>query len=330
LSYLLGGKMLTINQQMRYLRNKNISVKSSQSRDLRNIGYYHGYKGYRFIRTPGQNISFSSLDEILVLNRFDMQLKSLFYPKVMFIENALKSYVIEALLLDSQSETFDSIFNKSITFYKSFSSGSNNYKREYTKRMQLKGKVNSALVRDYSHDKRIVTHFFNNDRAIPIWAIFESLTLGEFGTLYACSNIAVKRKTSTILRFPQNLDADGELTRYIIYTLKDLRNAIAHNNIIFDTRFQSGNINNRLKQLLEIEMGISNINFNTIDAYIALIVYILRKMNVTKTECKQFINQFIEYIDLLRSTLPVSTCNKILGTQVKNNVSQIRNFISNS
>jgi len=108
--------MLTINQQMRYLRNKNISVKSSQSRDLRNIGYYHGYKGYRFIRTPGQNISFSSLDEILVLNRFDMQLKSLFYPKVMFIENALKSYVIEALLLDSQSETFDSIFNKSITF----------------------------------------------------------------------------------------------------------------------------------------------------------------------------------------------------------------------
>ncbi len=44
-----------------------------------------------------------------------MNLKSLFYPKVMFIENALKSYVIEAILNNSHS-----------------------YKKEYIKRMQEK------------------------------------------------------------------------------------------------------------------------------------------------------------------------------------------------
>ena len=96
--YLGEQNMLSINQLIKYLRNHHhITVKSNQAQSLRNIGYYHGYKGYRFIRTPNQRIPFSSLDEVIALNKFDMQLKTIIYPKVMFIENALKSYVIEAI-----------------------------------------------------------------------------------------------------------------------------------------------------------------------------------------------------------------------------------------
>ena len=63
---------------MKYLRSKhNIAVKSNQAQDLRNMGYYHGFKGYRFIRVPSQRISFTSLDEIIALNKFDMKLKAL-------------------------------------------------------------------------------------------------------------------------------------------------------------------------------------------------------------------------------------------------------------
>jgi hypothetical protein len=68
------------------------------------MGYYHGFKGYRFIRISSQRIPFTSLDEIIALNKFDMHLKALFYPKVMFIENALKSYVIESTLKNAKSE----------------------------------------------------------------------------------------------------------------------------------------------------------------------------------------------------------------------------------
>ena len=127
--------MLSINQLMKYLRaHHHIAVKS------------HGFKGYRFIRTPNQRIAFSSLDEVIALNKFDMQLKAIFYPKVMFIENALKSYVIEAVLKDSKSETLDAIFEKSITDYKSYTRGSSQYHKQYAKRMTLKGKINSALL----------------------------------------------------------------------------------------------------------------------------------------------------------------------------------------
>lgn len=216
--------MLTIYQLMKYLRkHHSVAVKSNQAQALRNIGYYHGYKGYRFIRQPRQRISFTSLDEVIALNSFDMQLKTLFYPKVMFIENALKSYVIESVLLDSKSENLDVIFNRSITNYRLYPRGSDTYHKQYEKRMNLKGKLNNALLRDYSNKKQTVNHFFDSDRSIPIWAIFESLTLGEFGTFFSCANSNVKLNTSHILHLPSNLDSDGKLTEYIIYTIKDLR-----------------------------------------------------------------------------------------------------------
>ena len=323
--------MLSINLLMKYLRDHHhITVKGKQAQLLRNIGYYHGYKGYRFIRTPNQRISFSSLDEVIALNKFDMQLKAIIYPKVMFIENALKSYVIEAVLQDSNSENLDIIFNKSITDYKSLTSGSPQYHKEYTKRMTLKGKINNALLRDYSNKKQTVNHFFDADKQIPIWAIFESLTLGEFGTFFDCSNSNVKLKTSSILHLPSNLDADGKITKYIIYAIKDLRNAIAHNNTIFDTRFQTSTINKRLISLLKSEVGTNNIDFKYIDAYIILITYVLRKMGETRTTCKQFVKSFSDCTDLIRTQINANICNKILGTQQRKNLQQLKIFISRS
>ena len=66
--------MLSIYQLMKYLRKKhNINVKSNQAQALRNIGYYHGFKGYRFIRKDTNRIAFSSLDEIIALNKYAVE-----------------------------------------------------------------------------------------------------------------------------------------------------------------------------------------------------------------------------------------------------------------
>ena len=154
--------------------------------------------------------------------------------------------------------------------------------------MNLKGKINAALVRDYNK-RSVVAHFFNNDITIPVWAIFETLALGEFGTLYDCACTNVKLYVSNIMKLPTNLDSDGMNTKFFIFTVKDLRNAIAHNNVIFDTRFKTGKIDQRLVTLLETEVGISNIDFKYMDAYIIMITYFLRKMGETKTACKQLL-----------------------------------------
>ncbi|MCR4954018.1 MAG: Abi family protein [Treponema sp.] len=319
--------MYSLKDLSEHLNTKhNLPVQENQIQDLRNIGYYHGYKGYRFIRKAGNLINFTAFGQIVDLNNFDMQLKGLFYPNLMFIENALKSYVLEAISNECPDEKLNSVYIHALTHYKdNFQIGSNNYKKEFKKRMDLEMKINSALIRDYMQGKDFINHYYNQDREIPIWAAFESLTLGEFGTFYSCSGEKIRTEVSKTLKLPSNLDSDGFLLADIIFCLKDLRNAIAHNGIIFDTRFANAKIPDRVVKLIEQELKINNLNFDYIIAYIALVVYVLNNMGERK-RCKSFINEFLTLHGILKN-LPKDCKMKIEGTQEKLIVSALGNLL---
>ena len=50
-AYIVSYKSL--NVLMRHLRNQGIDIRgTTDKRLLRNSGYFHGYKGYRFFRQP--------------------------------------------------------------------------------------------------------------------------------------------------------------------------------------------------------------------------------------------------------------------------------------
>ena len=319
--------MLTFSNLINYLKSHhNINILPAQEKDLRNIGYYHGYKGYRFIRTASNKIQFYNIKEVIVLNKFDLDLKTLVYPKIIFIETALKSYFIESILDDSQSEDMATIYSKTVTQYQSYQKGSKQYIEAFKKRMNLQMKIDSALIRDYQKDKEIEKHFFNNDKPIPVWAVFESLTLGEFGNFFDCSNLNTRLAASKLLSLPTNLDADGELISYIIYTLRDLRNAVAHNSVVFDTRFKTAKISKRLTLLLESETGIKNIDFKYISAYIILITYIYKHLGQNK-DCKSFIHEYLTKCDYLYKNIPNNVYFEIVGTNNKSIMMQLENWI---
>jgi len=218
--------------------------------------------------------------------------------------------------------------NKVLINYRSFSPGSDTYKREYSKRLILRSKINSALGRDYEHKQKIVNHFFNNDKSIPVWAVFESITLGEFGTFFSCLDKPFKVEVSKLLKLPSNLDSDGQLTQYIIYTLRDLRNAIAHNNVIFDTRFCTSTINGRLIRCLKSETTIQNITFNSIEDYIILVTYFLKKTQISKAELRQFVKKFSAEVEILRNELPTNIYNQIINTNVNTKLQLLDTYIS--
>lgn len=56
------GSFKTIDSLMRHLRNSHaISIGgSTQKRNLKNVGYFHGFKGYRYITTPRNKIPFNN------------------------------------------------------------------------------------------------------------------------------------------------------------------------------------------------------------------------------------------------------------------------------
>ena len=106
-----------------------------------------------------------------------------------------------------------------------------------------------------------------------------------------------------------------------------MRNAVAHNNVIFDTRFKTSKINSRLISLLENEIGIKNIDFKYISSYIILIAYIFKKLG-QKSESKAFIHEYLTKCNYLYQNLPSNVCFKILGSNNKSIMSILETYVS--
>lgn len=164
------SRVKSIDSLMKYLRdNHGIVISgSSHKQKLRNIGYYHGFKGYRFINAPSRKIRYTDFNQVLAVNTYDMELKSLFYPQIMFIETALKNYFLEIILQHGRTENFNTIYDLLLTYYKSHPISSKQYKIALNKRLRLRDQFYNVLTRDYSNDKQVVQHFYHKDEPVPI------------------------------------------------------------------------------------------------------------------------------------------------------------------
>ncbi len=282
---------------MRHLRNNGISISgSSQKQQLINTGYFHGYKGYRFFVTSSKQLPFTSYNEINTTIQYDTKLKSLLYGKMMFIETALKNIALNTIMEEINSNSIYDMYDKAVSSYKNAPVGtSNEIKTKYqNNKLNLQGSIQNSIASAYRKSNPKITHFYNNINynEVPIWAIFEILTMGDFGYLLSCLTINMRDKISRAIGINLSSDTNRELLYKYVYALKDLRNAIAHNDVVYDTRFRKIDPTKPMKQCLMLEMKLPYINFKTIGDYIILICYYLKLLKVSKTEIKSFIREF--------------------------------------
>lgn len=310
---------------MKHLRDSGIDINGSgQKRRLKNIGYYHGYKGYRFAGTASNRLPLTDFSQVIALYDFDTQLKTLFYSRVMAIETALKNYTLEAVLRDARSEAFEDIWRTSLTDYRSCSGRS--YREAWERRQRLRSEID-GIIFDY-RKRPVIGHFRDADKDTPIWAIFEVMTLGNFGAFYDCLDRRAKTAIVRDLGMPTNLESELRL-KDIIFALKDFRNAIAHNGVIVDVRFKSGSINTGVAQLLKQETGVGKIDFTDITDYVILLVYLMRCMGFTKTECKQLVAGYESILEKYRAELPFIIYSKLIKTSAHGKLTALRQFVSN-
>lgn len=320
-------KPKSINALMAIMRHdKKIKINGSiQKKKLRYMGYFHGYKGYRYCRKPSNKFTFSNFGEIQSIYDFDMNIKTLFYPALMFLETALKNYALECVLSKSKSETFADVFSNCLTYYKSFTVGNEDFISSMKKRLELRNHIYSTLSREYRKD--LVYHYYNHDKSVPIWAIFELITLGEFGTFVSCLDSNLKRSFSKEIGVNAKLDADGKIPEMYIFAIKDLRNAIAHNGVIFDTRFKTASISSRISAYIQNETGIKRITFDTILDYLVLIIVIMKGLNNSKPVLSSLVNSFEREYELLRKRIPISLYNQIAYTNTRTVLTMLKKYI---
>lgn len=291
------------------------------------MGYYHGYKGYRFIRQSTNRIPYNNFDEIAAVYQFDLNLKALFYPNIMLIETALKNYTLETLIKLGPVD-FEYIFSHLLNDYKKHTVGSQNYTKKMKNRLNLRNKINSAIAYNYSDQKAVIQHFFHTNKPMPLWAIFEVISLGEFGFFLQCLNQTTRTEIAKDLGMhTTSHNQDGRIVEQIIFLIKELRNSVAHNSVVFDCRFRKSNPPSRLKSYLQSETRISNIQFDNIVDYFIIVIFILKKLGITKTELKRLIRNFHEESEQLRNNIPVSVHTSIMGSDLKNKIKQLKNYI---
>lgn len=285
------------NALMEHLRHNGIAISGdSQKQQLINTGYFHGYKGYRFFMSSSKQLPFTSYNEIYATIQYDTKLKSLLYAKMMFIETALKNIALNTIMTEIDSNSIYDMYDKVVSSYKNAPVNTpNDIKKKYqNNKLNLQGSIQNSIAAAYRKNNPKITHFYNNINynEVPLWAIFEILTMGDFGCPLSCLTKDMREKISRAIGINLASDTYCELIYKYVYALKDLRNAIAHNDVVYDTRFRKMDPSRPMKQCLKLEMGLPYINFKTIGDYIILLCYYLKLLKVSKSEIKAFIREF--------------------------------------
>ena len=322
----------TIDGLMRHLRDNGIAISgSSQKRQLRNTGYFHGYKGYRFFKNAQNSLPFVSYNEIYATIQYDSALKALLYGKMMYIETAVKNIALESILNNAKSESIQDMYDKVVS---SYNNAPANCTTEQKKRLQqnklnLQNSIQSSLAYAYKKDNPKITHFYNNVgySGVPIWALFEIMTMGDLGYLLSCLTYDVRDDISKRLGINVSSDTNRQLIYKYIYTLKDLRNAIAHNSVVFDTRFRNIDPTSAMKQCLKIEIGLPYVNFKTIGDYVILMCYYMKLLQVPKTEIKAFVREFERITEDYRKAVNANVASIVIHPDLASRMNLLKNFL---
>lgn len=291
----------TINGLMRHLRNNcNVQISGSyQKQQLISYGYYHGYKGYRFVRNNGNRIPYTDFSEVVAVIEYDNSLKAALYPELMFIETAIKNIVCNESVSGLTSATFEYIYQNRMM------DNTTNTKLQ-AKRLKLRNTVYSKLSIRYhdeeGKDNQMVRHFYNRGEDAPLWVIFEIFYLSDLASFFECLNEAMREDILNQLHMLDiSIDTNKTLLSSMLYTLKALRNSVAHNNIIFDTRFKDRKINTVLKKWVEKETGIQNISLYSLIDYIIIVCCILKRIDFSGTRAANLLEKYKTENQLLSS-----------------------------
>lgn len=312
---------------MKYLRNnKHIKINGARDKtNLINLGYYHAYKGCRFYNNKSYPFNLTDFYQIEAIYNFDKQLKALIYPNIMFIETALKNHTLQNIVEHGKSDKFSELFESCFNGHMDYINNTEQHNRILKLRADVKAKIYGDLAKNFNN--RIIGHFYKKDAQVPIWALFEILTLGDFNKLYECLNKSIRLKISKELKLNKSLDSDAKTMALFIFALKNLRNSIAHNNFIYDNRFNDQKIAFRITKYFYIELNIPDMDFNSIVDYIILIAYLLKQFKCYKSEIKKFIKSFTDICNTFYNDInSISIYNKIIPTNSNN---KLKLFLQN-
>ena len=124
-----------------------------------------------------------------------------------------------------------------------------------------------------------------------------------------------------------SIDTNRMLLSSMLYTLKALRNSVAHNNIIFDTRFKDRKINTVLKKWTEKETNIPNITLYSLIDYIIIVCCVLKRIDFSKIRATNLLEKYKEENQRLADRVPTNISQTILQQNVADKILKLETYL---
>lgn len=224
----------TINQQLEILEERGVIVSHPEkaAQYILEHSYYNVVNvSSKFFKQANseQYIKGTSFDEIRAVHIYDSELKSIIFKNILTAEKHLKSilaYRFGEKYCDKKyaylrTETYEGADLLNIS--KTISSLSN---------------IIQNKIKDRNSNS--IKHYYNNHKEVPIWVLINELTLGQTYYLFKILDDSLKNQIAKDLnKFlidnveEQTILEPNTLEKFL-FNLKDIRNSVAHDNIIFN------------------------------------------------------------------------------------------------
>lgn len=289
-------------------------------RALARMGYFHGYKGHRYAGHPARRIPYSDFGEVAAVVAFDSGLKALLYPVLMWIETTMKNLALVAVM--------DAVGSSDLTvIYQQLMPGDRYGKR--AGKLEAIHSNNDVLLASYKRDNPIVRHYYDGPREhVPVWALFEVITFGHFGRFLRQLSDEVLGGIAESWGLAKRR---ADLVPHLVFALTDLRNGVAHNGVVFDTRFARSGIRSQVKGLVKDEIGIpdgARVDFQTITDHFVLVVFLARRLGFSQHEAQELIDEYVALTDALRRRVPVRVFDMIVRTDNRPKIAALGNWVA--
>ena len=142
--------------------------------------------------------------------------------------------------------------------------------------------------------------------------------LSDLASFFECLNKSIREKILKQLdMYDIAIDTNMTLLSSILYTLKALRNAVAHNAIVFDTRFK----------WVETETGIQNITLYSLRDYIIVVCCILKRIDFNGTRAIRLLEKFKKENMVLQNSVSSNIYSQIIQQNVTAKITALDTYL---
>ncbi len=222
----------TYDEQISFLKNEKQLLIQDEDRALKLLkqhSYFaliNGYK-YPFKNKAGEYKKNTTIEDIYLLYEFDNKLRHILVRNIMRVEIHIKSLL---------SYVFAETFGDKQTAYLV----ATNYNYQSPKYQADINKLIGVLTEICKESNKYgyMCHQRTQHGNIPLWVMVKALTLGNVSKMYSCQKPEIQTKISK--EFPGCTEDD---VAAFLDLLTRFRNVCAHNERLFDYRYNKGSIN---------------------------------------------------------------------------------------